>query len=236
MNLYLTRHQYKNTFTEDLWAALEEASNKPVGAVMSTWTKQMGFPVVNVTAKKSNSGKGIVLSLSQSKFCADGVSPKEEYLWMIPISVSTSRNPGKEAASTVLKTKEGELPLPDVSTDDWIKLNPGTIGFYRTRYPPEMLERLVPAIRDQSLPPLDRLGLLDDLFALVQAGHTGTVEVLKLLEAFENEVDFTVWSSVSNVLSKLGVLLSHTDSEKAFRNVSMKLICSLIIVNYVEIF
>lgn len=40
--------QYKNTFTEDLWAALEEASNKPVGAVMSTWTKQMGFPVVEV--------------------------------------------------------------------------------------------------------------------------------------------------------------------------------------------
>lgn len=40
--------QYKNTFTEDLWAALEEASNKPVGAVMSTWTKQMGFPVVQV--------------------------------------------------------------------------------------------------------------------------------------------------------------------------------------------
>lgn len=41
MNLYLTRHQYKNAFTEDLWAALEEASGKPVGAVMGTWTKQM---------------------------------------------------------------------------------------------------------------------------------------------------------------------------------------------------
>jgi hypothetical protein len=41
--------KYKNTFTEDLWAALEEASNKPVGAVMSTWTKQMGFPMVQVS-------------------------------------------------------------------------------------------------------------------------------------------------------------------------------------------
>lgn len=53
MHLYLTRHQYKNTFTEDLWAALEEASKKPVGDVMSTWTKQMGFPVVKVTSKSS---------------------------------------------------------------------------------------------------------------------------------------------------------------------------------------
>ena len=49
MNLYLNRHSYKNTLTEDLWAALEEASNKPVGAVMSTWTKQKGFPVISVS-------------------------------------------------------------------------------------------------------------------------------------------------------------------------------------------
>ena len=48
MNLYLSRHSYKNTQTEDLWAALEEGSNKPVGAVMSTWTKQKGFPVISV--------------------------------------------------------------------------------------------------------------------------------------------------------------------------------------------
>ena len=49
MNLYLSRHSYKNTMTEDLWAALEEASSKPVGAVMSTWTKQKGFPVISVS-------------------------------------------------------------------------------------------------------------------------------------------------------------------------------------------
>lgn len=70
MNLYLTRHQYKNTFTEDLWAALEESSQKPVAAVMSTWTKQMGFPVVRVSAKQE--AKSTVLTLSQERFCADG--------------------------------------------------------------------------------------------------------------------------------------------------------------------
>jgi puromycin-sensitive aminopeptidase len=70
MNLYLTRHQYKNTFTEDLWSALEEASNKPVRAVMSSWTKQMGFPVVKVTSEQDGSDRKMVIS--QEKFCADG--------------------------------------------------------------------------------------------------------------------------------------------------------------------
>jgi puromycin-sensitive aminopeptidase len=50
MNAYLTKHKYQNTFTEDLWAALGNASGKPVQEIMSTWTKQMGFPVLKVCA------------------------------------------------------------------------------------------------------------------------------------------------------------------------------------------
>ena len=53
MNVYLKKHEYKNTFTEDLWAALGEASGKPVQEIMSTWTKQMGFPVLKVGKRLS---------------------------------------------------------------------------------------------------------------------------------------------------------------------------------------
>ncbi|CAB0004395.1 unnamed protein product [Nesidiocoris tenuis] len=70
MNIYLTRHQYKNTFTEDLWAALEEPSKKPVRAVMSSWTKQMGFPVIRVTASEQD-GDSRILTVTQEKFVAD---------------------------------------------------------------------------------------------------------------------------------------------------------------------
>lgn len=73
MNLYLTKHQYNNTFTEDLWAALEEASNKPVKAVMSTWTLQKGFPVITVEKETQNADGSRVLSVSQTKFTANGL-------------------------------------------------------------------------------------------------------------------------------------------------------------------
>ncbi|KAJ8981072.1 hypothetical protein NQ317_007209 [Molorchus minor] len=187
MHLYLTRHQYKNTFTEDLWAALEEASKKPVGDVMSSWTKQMGFPVVKVTSKPSGDGNSVGLTLSQSKFTADGSKPSENYLWMIPISIATSKNPKKGSGQYCIKNKLLHITVPDVEPSGWIKINPGTIGFYRTQYPPDMLEKFIPAIQNQTLPPLDRLGLVDDLFAMVKAGHTSTVEVLKVLKAFEDE-------------------------------------------------
>ncbi|CAB3259962.1 unnamed protein product [Arctia plantaginis] len=224
MTIYLTRHQYKNTFTEDLWAALEEASNKPVGAVMSTWTKQMGFPMVEVNSEQKGADR--VLTLTQQKFCADG-SQGNDTLWMVPITISTQEQPTKIALSTVLEKRRQEVVLKNVAESSWVKLNPGTVGYYRTRYPASMLAQLVTAIRDGSLPPLDRLGLLDDCFALVQARHTQTAESLKLMEAFSNETNFTVWSSISNCMSKLSALLSHTPLDKPLKNFGRKLFSNI---------
>jgi puromycin-sensitive aminopeptidase len=89
---------------------------------------------------------------------------------MIPINISTPKSPN--AYSGVLDQMEKEIVLENVAPEDWVKINPCTIGYYRTQYPNEMLEKLIPAIRDMTLPPLDRLGIIDDLFSLVQAGQT----------------------------------------------------------------
>ncbi|VVD03160.1 unnamed protein product [Leptidea sinapis] len=110
MNIYLTRHQYKNTFTEDLWAALEEASNKPVGEVSS-----------------EQRGSNRVLKLMQQKFCADG-SQGDDTIWMVPITISTQEQPSKVALSTVLDKRTQEVVLEDVSENSWVKLNPGTLS------------------------------------------------------------------------------------------------------------
>ena len=47
------------------------------------------------------------------------------------------------------------------------QINAGGVGFYRTVYPQNMLDALIPAIKNQTMPPRDRLGLQNDLFALV---------------------------------------------------------------------
>lgn len=213
MNIYLNKHQYSNTMTEDLWEALEKASNKPVAKVMSTWIKQMGFPVVNVSSKQI--GDDRVLTLTQEKFCADGSQAKNIF-WMIPITVSTSKSPKEIELTTILENESMEITLKNIKTTDWVKLNPGTIGYYRTKYVGNMLEMIVPSIRDMTLPPLDRLGLLDDLFALVQTGQTSTVECLKLIDAYRNEDNYVVWSSITNCIVKLQILFSHTDLDKKF--------------------
>lgn len=215
MNLYLKRHSYANAETEDLWAALEEASNKAVRNVMSSWTKRQGFPIVKVHC--SQEGDNRILSLSQCRFLADGSLDAEEDAWIIPISASSSRDPNKTIFDGILDAKTKKFAIENVPEDAWLKINPGTVGFYRTRYSQSALSLLLPAIKDHTLPPLDRLGLLDDLFAMVQAGHASTVEVLELMRAFQREDNFTVWSSIVNTLSKIGVLVSHLEFEDSFK-------------------
>ena len=48
-----------------------------------------------------------------------------------------------------------------------LQLNCGSVGMYRVQYTSQMLDALIPAVRDRTLPPRDRLGLENDLFALV---------------------------------------------------------------------
>ncbi|XP_003222532.2 puromycin-sensitive aminopeptidase [Anolis carolinensis] len=210
MHLYLTKFQHKNAATEDLWASLEHASGKPIAAMMNTWTKQMGFPLVYVEAEQQEDDK--VLKLVQKKFCASGPYSGEDYpLWMIPISICTSEDPDHAKMQVLMDKPELMLVLKDAKPEQWVKLNLGTVGFYRTQYSSNMLESLLPAIRDLTLPPVDRLGLQNDLFSLARAGIISTVEVLKVMEAFVNEPNYTVWSDLSCNLGILSTLLSHTD-------------------------
>jgi len=214
MNLYLKRHSYANAVTEDLWAALEEVSNKAVRNVMSSWTKRQGFPVVTVDHRQD--GNNRILSLSQERFLADG-SVDNDNIWIIPISVSSSQDSKKSIFDDILDAKNKEFVIKDIPENTWLKINPGTIGFYRTRYSKPVLSLLLPAIEDRTLPPLDRLGLLDDLFAMVQAGHASTVEVLEVMRAFQHEDNFTVWSTIVNTLGKINTLISHLDFEDSLK-------------------
>ena len=96
------------------------------------------------------------------------------------------------------------------------QIYPGHVRFYSTSYVPDLLKQLVTAIGQQTLPLLDRLGLVDDVFAFVQAGHASTVEVLELLEAFANELQYSVLNRVCSALGK-SQLPDHTDHQNQLK-------------------
>ena len=67
ISTYLNKYAYENAETANLFEALQDAvGNKlNVTAIMDTWTRQEGFPVVNV--KKSGNN----YTLTQKRFLDD---------------------------------------------------------------------------------------------------------------------------------------------------------------------
>jgi aminopeptidase 2 len=183
---YLKKHAYGNTVTGDLWASLSEASGKPVGEVMTTWTKNVGYPVVTVTEKDDKT-----VTLKQNRFLRTGDLKAEEDEVLYPIFLGLRSKEGVNHELT-LDTRE-----MDVSVDgDFFKLNADHTGIFRTAYTPERLKKLGEAAKAGLLSVEDRAGMIADAGALAASGHQKTSGVLSLFKGFDTETEFVVWSEI----------------------------------------
>src|SRR5919106_3027842 len=153
---YLSRHQYGNARTEDLWAALEQVSGKPVKAIMDTWTKQPGYPFVEVREQHSGNGPS-ALTLVQRRFFYDQDPARDAQatsFWRIPVGIKSA------AASTpfftMLESRDTTVRLPDTvpaaGGASWTTVNAGRTGFFRVNYSGDMWERFRPGVESKALP------------------------------------------------------------------------------------
>ncbi|KAI4966917.1 hypothetical protein ZWY2020_035605 [Hordeum vulgare] len=78
MASYMKKYAYSNAKTEDLWAVLEKETGEPVKDLMTTWTKQKGYPVINAKIKGND------IEIEQAQFLLDGSSGPGT--WIVPIT------------------------------------------------------------------------------------------------------------------------------------------------------
>lgn len=185
---YLKKHAYGNTETGDLWAALADASGKPVEEVMTVWTKNVGYPVVTVTENEDSKS----IHVKQNRFLRTADVKPEEDKTLYPVFLSLRTKSGVDDALT-LSERERDIEIPD---DDFFKLNADQSGIYRTSYTPERLRKLGQAAKDGLLSVEDRAGMIADAGALASSGYQKTSGVLSLLKSFDDEKEFVVWSEL----------------------------------------
>ena len=223
LHQYLNANQYANARTEHLWAALEEASQQPVTAIMGTWTGQMGYPVLRVEAHES--GDHLELALSQERFVYDnlrGESEPEEMVWQVPVGVAQSGN--GEGQILVMDSPQARLRLDrPAGADGWFKVNPLQTGFFRVNYSEADWQRLIPAISALTLPATDRLGIQNDAYALSKAGLLPVTQFLALAEAYKNEDDASVWSDLASNLRDIELLVADEPYHENFRSFARNL-------------
>jgi len=85
--------------------------------------------------------------------------------------------------------------------EGFYKVNKDQSGFYRTSYPPERLIKLRQS--QDLLTTEDKIGLIGDAAALAVSGEGTTAALLALIEGFQNEKDYLVWSQLASSLGNL---------------------------------
>ncbi|HET9729856.1 MAG TPA: M1 family metallopeptidase, partial [Acidimicrobiia bacterium] len=172
---YLTRYQFANTETTDLWDALEDATGQPVRQIMDSWIFQPGFPLL----------VGHEDHVSQRRFTFDGRADATR--WSIPIRARIHE--GNHAETRTLLCANDRIAL-ETPPDALVVLNAGGQGYYRVSYPTKWRDSLLDA---GVLDALERAALIDDEWAAVLAGSLPAAEYVEVARRFEAETELVVW-------------------------------------------
>ena len=245
LRAYMKEFQYGNATTDDLWAAWEKASGKPVRDMMNNWTKQTGFPVLELEKVEAdgslaarrfsrdsgwehNDMLGRSLVLSQRRFFADGAADDAAATWTVPLFAATAAS--GETSLGLMPGKAATVAFGGAAGAPYVKLNAGQHAPLRCKYPDAMMPAFAEAIRRRELPPADRIGLLSDAAALSRAGDLDFALYLEVLFAFEGEDDATVWSQVLAQLLGLIKTLRGADDRCAGLYAAFKKLASAALI------
>uniref|UniRef100_A0A453KPC2 Aminopeptidase n=3 Tax=Aegilops tauschii subsp. strangulata TaxID=200361 RepID=A0A453KPC2_AEGTS len=199
MASYMKKYAFSNAKTEDLWAVLEKETGEPVKDLMTTWTKQKGYPVINAKIK------GDDIEIEQAQFLLDGSSGSG--MWIVPITSGCGAYDTQK--KFLLKLKRDKMVIGSQCGDRkkggnfWTKLNINGTGFYRVKYDDELAAALQNALETKKLSLMDKIGTVDDLYALSIARQQTFASLLRLLYGYRGEADYSVLSHINTVTTSI---------------------------------
>ncbi|NXA39983.1 AMPE aminopeptidase, partial [Eudromia elegans] len=200
--VYLKENHFRNAKTDDFWAALEKASNKPVKEVMDTWTRQMGYPVLEMGTNSVFTQKRFLLDPN-----ANASYPPSDlgYKWNIPVKWGV----GSSMSYTFYnKSDSAGITIPS-SSNSFVKINPDHTGFYRVNYNSQNWADLANLLvtNHTIFSAADRAGILDDAFSLARAGLVNYSIPLDLTKYLTNEADYLPWHRAISAVTYLADML-----------------------------
>lgn len=189
---YMRAHAYSNATSADLWIALGAGNNKDIAQIAADWTTEPGFPLVTVMATCDPSGRRTI-AMTQRRFLLAGLASTVSH-WRIPMQIRSGLS---GEVQTTLFHENGQS-VPAGRCDEPLSVNANAIGFYRTQYDADTL-----AINTQQFAGSsdgNRIGLLDDQWALVESGAARLGSYLALVSSMNASLNTRAWQQIVGAL------------------------------------
>ncbi len=206
---YMNQHQYKNADSTHLWGALEMASGHPVSKIARAWFTQPGFPLVTVSHNKR------LCTLTQQRFLAKtDADTQNTQCWTVPVVLKYRDASGVHHHHVLLMERTQEVVIPGAGEIGWVYGNAEEAGFFRTHS--EAGFPLMDARAD--LTPAERIGFLDNLFALCVRGSLPANDFMDTLCCFKGDLTRVVVEAIVSYLDILDRQMIHaSDATASFR-------------------
>jgi aminopeptidase N/puromycin-sensitive aminopeptidase len=178
---YLAAHLYANATAEDFWNAQTETSHKPVDKIMESFIAQPGVPGLTLSGPKDK------VELTQRRFfLSPSMKAGASQVWTLPVCLKEG---GDDKCDLVAASHQTYPPLEET----FFFANGGGKGYYRSAYSPGLYAKLVNNV-ESGLNPEERISLLGDEWAQVQANSAPVGSYLDLVTAMKDDPSGTVLS------------------------------------------
>ncbi|XP_075971887.1 aminopeptidase N-like isoform X2 [Anticarsia gemmatalis] len=225
--IYLNDWKYSNAEETDLWQSMSKATQSDpslrdlsVVDFMNTWTKQAGYPVVNVNRNYKTGSVEIEQRLFTT--AKDPYQKMIDQLWHIPISYTAVDAPVSQWSTKPQSWLKGRFTIVDIpiNSTQALYVNVGAIGYYRVNYDQTNWQLLSEALKSgQVKSPITKSQLIDDAFNLAKVGQLNYSYALGLTTCVINgESSKMVWDQLLNNMAFLRHNLRWTSGYLYFQD------------------
>lgn len=195
---YIRNHADGNATGDDFLAALGEVGGPDVTGAFASFLDQSGVPLVRVELSATADGKP-GLSLSQRRYLPRGSTAPSAQRWTIPVCVEYGNGKSTGRRCTLMTGPTARIELETDRVPGWVLPNSGMVGYYRVDYPGDLFDRLFERRMLLTLP--ERIGLIDDMEALVAAGQFDYGDALARVPQLLKERDRHIIAATMGIAS-----------------------------------
>ncbi len=205
-------------------------TNQNIEQIMLTWTRQRGFPVLDV---KRNYVTGAI-NVDQERYFTDA-SNEDSSLWWIPYNFATANNADFEntrAEGWIAPTRTSTITPTAAKTwsaNDWIVFNKQETGYYRVMYDETNYNLIVNQLNSNysKIHLTSRAQLIDDSFDFARTGRLKYQTAFDVVAHLEHETEYVPWGSALRHFTTVNRMLLSTSEYSQFQNFTRILIKSL---------
>jgi len=174
---YMKAHAFHNSVDSDLWGEVQAVAGKPVLQVERDFTRQAGVPLIEASPGKDG------VELTEGRFAEDpeslkGLAPQT---WRIPLMVGPAGAAPHRILLAGKAAVRGRAPL----------INVGGLAYARVAYPQAQAQAL--AERMAGFSAMDQINLMNDAWALGEAGYAPASNALAFLSRLPPDAEPVVW-------------------------------------------